>query len=74
MLAKYADSTELNKYGARFKYSKFLKVIDDSHEAVTSNITVVKMRRDLRIVPELLQNIKLDLVINSILQTLMDII
>jgi len=49
--AKYADSTELNKYGARFKYSKFLKVIDDSHEAVTSNITVVKMRRDLRIVP-----------------------
>ena len=50
--AKYADSTELNKYGARFKYSKFLKVIDDSHEAVTSNITVVKMRRDLRIVPD----------------------
>ena len=49
--AKYADSTELNKYGARFKYSKFLKVIDDSHEAVTSNITVVKMRRDLRVVP-----------------------
>ena len=49
--AKYADSTELNKYGARFKYSKFLKVIDDSHEAVTSNITIVKMRRDLRVVP-----------------------
>ena len=49
--SKYADSTELNKYGARFKYSKFLKVVDDSHEAVTSNITVVKMRRDLRVVP-----------------------
>jgi hypothetical protein len=49
--AKYADSTELNRYGARFKYSKFLKVIDDSHEAVTSNITIVKMRRDLRVVP-----------------------
>ena len=49
--AKYADSTELNKYGARFKYSKFLKIIDDSHESVTSNITVVKMRRDLRVVP-----------------------
>ena len=47
--AKYADSTELNKYGARFKYSKFLKIIDDSHESVTSNITVVKMRRDLRV-------------------------
>jgi len=57
--AKYADSTELNKYGARFKYSKFLKVIDDSHEAVTSNITVVKMRRDLRIVPNTLAEYKI---------------
>ena len=27
---KYSESTELNKYGARFKYSKFLKIIDDS--------------------------------------------
>jgi hypothetical protein len=48
--SRYANSTELNKYGARFKYSKFLKIIDDSHDAVTSNITVVRMRRDLRVV------------------------
>jgi len=47
---KYSESTELNKYGARFKYSKFLNVIDQSHEAVTSNITTVAMRRDLRVV------------------------
>jgi len=47
---KYAESSELNKYGARFKYSKFLKVIDDSHESVTSNITTVAMRRDLRVI------------------------
>ena len=47
---KYSESTELNKYGARFKYSKFLKIIDDSDAAVTSNITTVKMRRDLRVV------------------------
>ena len=45
---KYAESTELNRYGARFKYSKFLKVIDESSEAVTSNITTLQMRRDLR--------------------------
>ena len=38
-----------NKYGARFKYSKFLKVIDQSHESITSNITTVQMRRDLRL-------------------------
>ncbi len=46
---KYAESAELNKYGARFKYSQFLKVIDNSHEAVTSTITTVEMRRDLRL-------------------------
>ena len=47
---KYAESSEMNKYGARFKYSKFLNIIDQSDEAVTSNITTVNMRRDLRIV------------------------
>jgi hypothetical protein len=47
---KYAKSTELNKYGARFKYSKFLKVLDDSHSAVTSNITKISIRRDLRVI------------------------
>ena len=46
-LVKYADSTQLNKFGARFKYSKFGKVVDDSHEAITSNITTINMRRDL---------------------------
>ena len=46
---KYAESTELNRYGARFKYSKFLSIIDNSTEAVTSNITTVQMRRDLKV-------------------------
>jgi len=46
---KYSESTEMNKYGARFKYSKFLKIIDDSNDAVTSNITTIQMRRDLRV-------------------------
>ena len=43
----YADSTELNKFGARFKYSKFQRIIDESHESITSNITTVSIRRDL---------------------------
>ena len=46
---KYSESTEMNKYGARLKYSKFLKIIDESHEAITSNITKIQMRRDLRV-------------------------
>ena len=45
---KYASSSELNKYGARFKYSKFLKLIDDSNSAITSNITKIVMRRDMK--------------------------
>ena len=43
----YADSTELNKYGAKFKYSKFTKIIDDCTDAITSNITNIFIRRDL---------------------------
>ena len=43
----YADSSQLNKFGARFKYSQFQKVIDQSHESITSNITTVDMRRDM---------------------------
>jgi len=46
----YANSTELNKFGARFKYSKYQKIIDDSHASITSNITTVQMRRDLEAV------------------------
>ena len=49
-ITSYADSTELNKFGARFKYSQFLNLIDESHQSITSNITTIKMRRDLRAV------------------------
>ena len=48
-LRKYAKSAELNKFGARFKYSKLLCVIDNSSDAITSNITTVVIRRDLRV-------------------------
>lgn len=45
----YSKSSEMNKYGAKFKYSKFLKIVDDSDRSITSNITKVTMRRDLSI-------------------------
>jgi len=48
-LTHYSNSSELNKFGARFKYSKFLNVIDNSDASITSNITTVNMRRDLRV-------------------------
>jgi len=45
----YSNSTELNKYGARFKYSRFQNIIDNSHESITSNITTVQIRRDMKV-------------------------
>jgi len=47
----YSKSNELNRYGARFKYSNFLRLLDDSNSAITSNITSIQIRRDLK--PEL---------------------
>ena len=47
-LLTYASSTDLNKFGGRFKYSKMLNVIDNIDDAITSNITTVKVRRNLR--------------------------
>ncbi len=47
-LTKYANSLDLNTFGGRFKYSKVLQVIDNTDNAITSNITKVRIRRDLR--------------------------
>ncbi len=50
-LTTYSQSTDINAFGGRFKYSKIVGLIDDSARGVTSNITKVKMRRD--IIPEI---------------------
>jgi len=49
-ILEYTKSSEVNRYGARFKYSKFLKLVDDSNSAITSNITKISMRRDLKVI------------------------
>lgn len=49
-LTTYSRSSDVNSFGGRFKYSKVVGLIDDSDKAITSNITKVKMRRDL--IPE----------------------
>lgn len=46
-IEKYANSSELNRFGARFKYSKYQSIIDKSDPAITSNITTLEIRRDL---------------------------
>jgi hypothetical protein len=47
-LTEYSESTDLNKFGGRFKYSKVLQIIDNTDVSITSNITKVKIRRDLK--------------------------
>jgi hypothetical protein len=46
-LITYANSIDLNKFGGRFKYSKVLQIIDNTDTSITSNITRVRIRRDL---------------------------
>jgi hypothetical protein len=46
---KYSKSEELNKYGARFKYSRYQSIVDKTDSSITSNITRVQMRRDLKV-------------------------
>ena len=50
-LTEYSNSKDVNSFGGRFKYSKIVGLIDKCNKAITSNITKVKMRRDLN--PEL---------------------
>lgn len=47
-ITNYSKSAEVNEFGSRLKYSKFLKLIDDVDPSITSNITTLKIRRDLR--------------------------
>ena len=47
-LTTYSNSTDLNSFGGRFKYSKIQQVIDNTDEGITSNITKVRIRRDLK--------------------------
>ena len=49
-LTDYSNSVDLNKFGGRFKYSKVQQIIDNTDTAITSNITKVRIRRDLKAV------------------------
>ena len=46
-LTTYSRSTDVNKFGGRFKYSKILSVIDNIEDSITSNITRIRIRRNL---------------------------
>ena len=48
-LTQYSQSINLNKFGGRLKYSKLLRVIDETNQAITSNITKIRIRRNLNV-------------------------
>ena len=47
-LRLYGENIEINKFGGRFKYSKINQLIDRVDDGITSNITKVIIRRDLK--------------------------
>ncbi len=46
-LTKHSKTVDMNKFGGRFRYSKVLQIIDNVDTSITSNITKVKMRRNM---------------------------
>ncbi|GIS09060.1 MAG: hypothetical protein CM15mP113_1900 [Pseudomonadota bacterium] len=47
-LNEYSKNVEINKFGGRFKYSKINQLIDRVDNGITSNITKVIIRRDMK--------------------------
>ena len=48
-LTAYSKDIDMNRFGGRFKYSKVLQLIDRVEDSITSNITKVIIRRDMKV-------------------------
>jgi len=48
-ITRYSQSSDLNKFGGRVKYSRLVNRIDTSDKAITSNITKLVMFRQLQL-------------------------
>ena len=45
-LEAYIESSDTEKFNGKFRFSKFVGVIDDADRSINSNLTTVKMRKD----------------------------
>lgn len=45
-LEEYITASDTEKFNGKFRYSKFVGVIDDADRSINSNLTTVKMRKD----------------------------
>lgn len=50
-LLNYANSSTVAKFGGVVRYSRVIGAIDDSDPAITRNNTTLRMRRDIKIIP-----------------------
>ena len=48
-LTTYSQDVDMNRFGGRFKYSKIVQLIDRVDSAISSNITRVKIRIDMKV-------------------------
>ena len=48
-ILEYVNNEDLMGFGGRFKFSKFQCLIDGADPSITSNITSLRMKRDLRV-------------------------
>ena len=48
-LTTYSKDVDMNRFGGRFKYSKVLQLIDRVDDSITSNLTKVRIRRDMKV-------------------------
>ena len=44
-----SKSQEFNKYGAKFRYSQYQRLVDNTDSSITSNITKIQIRRDIQV-------------------------
>ena len=50
-LTKYSDSPNVEKFGGAVRFSRVVGSIDDSDPSITRNLTRLRMRRDIEVVP-----------------------
>ena len=45
-IQSYIDTSDTEKFNGKFRYSKFVGVIDDADKSINSNLTILTMRND----------------------------
>jgi len=48
VLVKFSKSPEMNRYGSKFRFSKFISLVDNVDRSISSNETDISMRRLLQ--------------------------